>query len=174
MKNRKFVSEFVSLFQIILLFVALVMIFLPAININDGDVIYSGLDVVFGKVVIHDILIGTFEYTVLEFSILNLLAYVLIFVGIIILLFMFLNKIKGSKTVDFMMFLILAVAGVLLLFTIKFTIVGEGFTDLYSFFSGSDFNLSNYAKLGTGPIIGGVCTLVASFFSLGKLLLMDK
>ena len=75
--------------------VAVVMLFLPAIGIKDTDTTYTGLQITFGC---KESLLG-FEYTVFDFSFMNLLTYILAVVGIV---FSVLSAVgKGSKFAAF-------------------------------------------------------------------------
>jgi len=175
MKNKRRVNLIVSVFQIVLILVAIAMLFLPAVKLtNDAGTTYTGFDVVFGKIETVKILVATLQYTVFEFSILNLVPYIGLVFTLVLILLMLLTKNRGSKLIDFVLFLVLLVSAVLLLLTVEFSIVGNDFTELYSALSGDNFKFSDYANLGVGAIIAGISTLLASLLSLFKCGTFDR
>ena len=168
MKNKRRVNLIVSVFQIVLILVAIAMLFLPAVKLtNDAGTTYTGFETV-------KILVATLQYTVFEFSILNLVPYIGLVFTLVLILLMLLTKNRGSKLIDFVLFLVLLVSAVLLLLTVEFSIVGNDFTELYSALSGDNFKFSDYANLGVGAIIAGISTLLASLLSLFKCGTFDR
>ena len=71
-KRKSSVGKPLSFVAAVLGLVAVVMLFLPAIGIKDTDTTYTGLQITFGY---QESLLG-FEYTVFDFSFMNLLTYI--------------------------------------------------------------------------------------------------
>ena len=90
-KRKSSVGKPLSFVAAVLGVVAVVMLFLPAIGIKDTDTTYTGLQITFGY---KESLLG-FEYTVFDFSFMNLLTYILAVVGIVFSVLSAMGK--GSK-----------------------------------------------------------------------------
>lgn len=116
--------------------VSLIMLFLPAINVGDTQTTYSGLQVIFGY---------KNGETILKFSFLNLLPYLLIIVGIVFLILYSINSTNYFLALCSAIAFI--VAGILFFCTISFTIpVVEVMKESFS--------------LGIGAILGGIFSLI--------------
>ena len=141
---------------------AVVMLFLPVIGIKDTDTTYTGLQITFGY---KESLLG-FEYTVFDFSFMNLLTYILAVVGIV---FSVLSAVgKGSKFAAFIAAAAFAVSGVFFFLSVSYTLPNEDASKIISFVGG---DIKDALTLAYGAIIGGVASLLAAVCNLGKIVL---
>ncbi len=141
---------------------AVVMLFLPAIGIKDTDTTYTGLQITFGY---KESLLG-FEYTVFDFSFMNLLTYILAVVGIVFSVLSAMGK--GSKFASFIAAAAFAVAGVFFFLSVSYTMPNEDASKIISAFGG---NIKDALTLAYGAIIGGVAALLAALCNLCKIVL---
>ena len=116
---------------------SLIMLFFPAVTVADTQTTYSGLQVVFGY---KD------GETILKFSFLNLLTYLLIVVGIVFLIFNFINSTNYFLALYSAIAFI--VAGILFFFTISFTMPEVAV-------------MRETFSLGIGATLGGIFALIA-------------
>ena len=138
------------------------MLFLPAIGIKDTDTTYTGLQITFGY---KDSLLG-FEYTVFDFSFMNLLTYILAVVGIVFSVLSAMGK--GSKFAAFIAAAAFAVSGVFFFLSVSYTLPNEDASKIISFVGG---DIKDALTLAYGAIIGGVASLLAAVCNLGKIVL---
>ena len=116
---------------------SLIMLFFPAVTVADTQTTYSGLQVVFGY---KD------GETILKFSFLNLLTYLLIVVGIVFLIFNFINSTNYFLALYSAIAFI--VAGILFFCTISFTMPEVAV-------------MRETFSLGIGATLGGIFALIA-------------
>ena len=159
------VSNALSVLQVLMLIVAVAMIFLTGIvGKTDSSDTYSGFDLIFGKVIMTDLIFGELRTVIFEFSVLNLIPYLLIIVGLIVLLLNLVTNSKINLKLEFILFLIFIVSGVMLLFTMEFVVPGEGIKDLLSLFN-SELVISEHYDLGIGTISSIVLAFTSSLLS---------
>lgn len=165
-KRKSSIGKPLSFVAAVLGLVAVVMLFLPAIGIKDTDTTYTGLQITFGY---KESLLG-FEYTVFDFSFMNLLTYILAVVGIV---FSVLSAVgKGSKFAAFIAAAAFAVSGVFFFLSVSYTLPNEDaskfISSIISFVGG---DIKDVLTLAYGAIIGGVASLLAAVCNLGKIVL---
>lgn len=161
-KRKSSVGKPLSFVAAVLGLAAVVMLFLPAIGIKDTDTTYTGLQITFGY---KESLLG-FEYTVFNFSFMNLLTYILAVVGIV---FSVLSAVgKGSKFAAFIAVAAFAVSGVFFFLSVSYTLPNEDASKIISFVGG---DIKDALTLAYGAIIGGVASLLAAVCNLGKIVL---
>lgn len=161
-KRKSNLGKPLSFVAAVLGLAAVVMLFLPAIGIKDTDTTYTGLQITFGY---KESLLG-FEYTVFDFSFMNLLTYILAVVGIV---FSVLSAVgKGSKFAAFIAAAAFAVSGVFFFLSVSYTLPNEDASKIISFVGG---DIKDALTLAYGAIIGGVASLLAAVCNLGKIVL---
>lgn len=145
--------------------VAVVMLFLPAIGIKDTDTTYTGLQITFGCKVPF----LSHEYTIFNFSFMNLLTYILAVVGIV---FSVLSAVgKGSKFASFIAAAAFAVSGVFFFLSVSYTLPNENASRIISLIIAFVGDVKDVLTLAYGAIIGGVASLLAAVCNLGKIVL---
>lgn len=173
MRNIKTINKAISLLQLFLLLIAFAMMFLPAIRgINDINSTYTGLDIVFGKQVTSTVFFIEMTYTVFEFSILNLIPYIIILFAIIVLTLSIISHTR-NMLMDAVLCLLMVVAGVLMLNVVRFTVPGKDIQEFLSLF-GAEFKLSNYFEIAIGAIISSVVLFLSALLSLSKIIVISK
>ena len=161
-KRKSSVGKPLSFVAAVLGLVAVVMLFLPAIGIKDTDTTYTGLQITFGY---KESLLG-FEYTVFDFSFMNLLTYILAVVGIVFSVLSAMGK--GSKFAAFIAAAAFAISGVFFFLSGSYTLPNEDASKIISFVGG---DIKDALTLAYGAIIGGVASLLAAVCNLGKIVL---
>ncbi len=161
-KRKSNLGKPLSFVAAVLGLVAVVMLFLPAIGIKDTDTTYTGLQITFGY---KESLLG-FEYTVFDFSFMNLLTYILAVVGIVFSVLSAMGK--GSKFAAFIAAAAFAVSGVFFFLSVSYTLPNEDASKIISFVGG---DIKDALTLAYGAIIGGVASLLAAVCNLGKIVL---
>lgn len=161
-KRKSNLGKPLSFVAAVLGLAAVVMLFLPAIGIKDTDTTYTGLQITFGY---KDSLLG-FEYTVFDFSFMNLLTYILAVVGIVFSVLSAMGK--GSKFAAFIAAAAFAVSGVFFFLSVSYTLPNEDASKIISFVGG---DIKDALTLAYGAIIGGVASLLAAVCNLGKIVL---
>lgn len=161
-KRKSNLGKPLSFVAAVLGLVAVVMLFLPAIGIKDTDTTYTGLQITFGY---KESLLG-FEYTVFDFSFMNLLTYILAVVGIVFSVLSAMGK--GSKFAAFIAVAAFAVSGVFFFLSVSYTLPNEDASKIISFVGG---DIKDALTLAYGAIIGGVASLLAAVCNLGKIVL---
>lgn len=146
-KKKSNAGQLISFVSVILGIAALVMLFLPVVQVKEIGTTYSGLNVTFGykeKVVVA-------EAEIFKFSFMNLLTYILAAAGI---LFAILSALaKGGKFASFISAVAFLVAGVFFFLVISFSVLpvegalGDAFKDTLA--------------LAYGSIVGGVASILA-------------
>ena len=96
-KKAKSLNKLISLVGALLAIVAVVMVFLPQIAAVNGDTTYNGIAIAFGKE-LSSVDGGSFfkGSTTINFSFLNLLAYVLVVLGLVINVLQLVGIAKGK------------------------------------------------------------------------------
>ncbi len=161
-KRKSSLGKPLSFVAAVLGLAAVVMLFLPAIGIKDTDTTYTGLQITFGY---KESLLG-FEYTVFDFSFMNLLTYILAVVGIVFSVLSAMGK--GSKFAAFIAAAAFAVSGVFFFLSVSYTLPNEDASKIISFVGG---DIKDALTLAYGAIIGGVASLLAAVCNLGKIVL---
>ena len=161
-KRKSNLGKPLSFVAAVLGLAAVVMLFLPAIGIKDTDTTYTGLLITFGY---KESLLG-FEYTVFNFSFMNLLTYILAVVGIVFSVLSAMGK--GSKFAAFIAAAAFAVSGVFFFLSVSYTLPNEDASKIISFVGG---DIKDALTLAYGAIIGGVASLLAAVCNLGKIVL---
>ena len=161
-KRKSSVGKPLSFVAAVLGLAAVVMLFLPAIGIKDTDTTYTGLQITFGY---KESLLG-FEYTVFDFSFMNLLTYILAVVGSVFSVLSAMGK--GSKFAAFIAAAAFAVSGVFFFLSVSYTLPNEDASKIISFVGG---DIKDALTLAYGAIIGGVASLLAAVCNLGKIVL---
>ncbi len=161
-KRKSSIGKPLSFVAAVLGLAAVVMLFLPAIGIKDTDTTYTGLQITFGY---KESLLG-FEYTVFDFSFMNLLTYILAVVGIVFSVLSAMGK--GSKFAAFIAAAAFAISGVFFFLSVSYTLPNEDASKIISFVGG---DIKDALTLAYGAIIGGVASLLAAVCNLGKIVL---
>lgn len=176
-KKAKSLNKLISLVGALLAIVAVVMVFLPQIAAVNGDTTFNGIAIAFGKK-LSSVDGGSFfkSSTTINFSFLNLLAYVLVVLGLVINVLQLVGIAKG-KLMSLIAALALVAGGILFFFALKFSsvttsgaVLGIGGEATSKF---SDFNTDSAKvwQLGYGAITGGITAIVAGVCSLGRTVL---
>lgn len=147
-KHKKQIKSVVSLVSAILGIVAVIMLFLPAVAIKNTETTYSGLRITFGY--------SENNVTVFNFSIMNLITYLLVVAGVLFTLLGMLGK--GSKFATFIAAAAFIVAGVFFFLSVAFCSPNGTASSIIGFFG---VNIKDSLTLAYGSIIGGVVSLIA-------------
>ncbi|MCI6734726.1 MAG: hypothetical protein MR437_06595 [Clostridiales bacterium] len=176
-KKAKSLNKLISLVGALLAIVAVVMVFLPQIAAVNGDTTFNGIAIAFGKK-LSSVDGGSFfkSSTTINFSFLNLLAYVLVVLGLVINVLQLVGIAKG-KLMSLIAALALVAGGILFFFALKFSsvttsgaVLGIGGEATSKF---SDFNTDSAKvwQLGYGAIVGGITAILSGLCSLGRTVL---
>lgn len=176
-KKAKSLNKLISLAGALLAIVAVVMVFLPQIAAVNGDTTFNGIAIAFGKK-LSSVDGGSFfkSSTTINFSFLNLLAYVLVVLGLVINVLQLVGIAKG-KLMSLIAALALVAGGILFFFALKFSsvttsgaVLGIGGEATSKF---SDFNTDSAKvwQLGYGAITGGITAILSGLCSLGRTVL---
>ena len=159
--------------------VAFVMIFLPQIVAVSTDATYNGIAIAFGKPFDNSQidLGGIIKYSrVIDFSFPNLLAYILVTVGLVVLVLQAIGLFKG-KLFTGIAALCLIAGGILFFFALDFSTItvtgsaiGVGGTGTKKFSEYNTDSITTY-KLGYAAITGGITAICSGVFTLGKAVL---
>lgn len=156
MAKKMKISSLLTALAAILGVVAIIMLFVPAIGLKDADGTYKGMNVVFGLKEKLPV-IGT-EYTVLNFSFMNLLTYLLVLAGTVLSLLNVLAK-KPSKLFSLIAAAAFLVAGIFFFCTLSFTSFND---DISKVISGLGGDIKSAFKLAAGSIVGGVLSILSA------------
>ena len=157
-------KKFAPVIAALLGVVAIVMLFLPAVVAGENS--FNGLKAVFGWTKTTKSIVGTIETEMLKFSFMNLLSYILVAVGVVLSVLTFLGK--GNKFFALIAAACFIVAAVFFFCTIPFTVVADGWNKLASAIGG---NIKEGWKLGAGPIIAAICSILAAGTAVAPALL---
>lgn len=158
-KKNKTVMLAISAVAVILGIVAIVMMFVPSIGIKDSDTTFKGMEATFGYQGTVPV-IGT-KYTVFEFSIMNLISYILVAGGVVFTILGALGR--GSKFAGFIAAGAFVVAGVFFFLMPQYTVINSDATMYLG-------NLNDNLTLGAGAIVSAVCSLLAGAAQLYRIL----
>lgn len=176
-KKARSLNKLISLVGALLAIVAVVMVFLPQIAAVNGDTTFNGIAIAFGKK-LSSVDGGSFfkSSTTINFSFLNLLAYVLVVLGLVINVLQLVGIAKG-KLMSLIAALALVAGGILFFFALKFSsvttsgaVLGIGGEATSKF---SDFNTDSAKvwQLAYGAITGGITAILSGLCSLGRTVL---
>lgn len=160
-KNNKFISAL----SVILGLVSLGMIFAPAIIIKNSETTFTGFQVAFGYK--ESTLLGDFEY--FNFSLMNVLAYVIVAAGIVFTILGSLGK--GNKFASFLAFLGFAISAVLFFMQVFLCVPNQGLEKLVKTIGnllGEKASIKDSLSLAYGSIVSGACAVLAMLFSAYK------
>ena len=138
--------------------VAIIMMFAPHISAADGDLTYSGMQVTFGYTKTTEVLGSKISTKILNFSFLNLLAYILVLAGVVFVVLAMLGKL--GRLASFVAMAAFVVGGVLFFLVLNMTApnVGEATGDV------ADALIKAFKdpfSLGIGAILAGVASILA-------------
>ena len=158
MAKAKKLTKYLDIIALALGVIAICMMFLPAITQKaDDPTTFNGLQVAFG----YSETSGNLTYNYLAFSFMNLLPYILLLAGVVILVLALIGK--PFKFLNLVVCCLFVVAGVLLFLTHAFIVPA---TNLGGYVNG--INPENYT-LGIGAILGGIFAILAGGASGFKL-----
>lgn len=156
-KRNKTVAVAVSAIAVLLGIVAIVMMFAPSIGIKDLNTTFKGMEVTFG----YQGSLWGFSGTILEFSIMNLISYILVAGGIVFTILGALGR--GSKFAGFIAAGAFVVAGIFFFLMPQYVIFSSGAKRLFDL-------LGKKLTLGAGAIVSAVCSLLAGAAQLYRIL----
>ena len=156
-KAKQSTGNLFTLIALLLSIASLIMLFLPAIKVIDTDTAYTGLQVVFGYEEVTKVLGSTITTPILDFSFMNLLTYILVIAGAVLLIVNILGK--GNSLTDLISIVVLIVAGILFFLTVNFTM--PHLDELTSKITTIEEVRENY-ELGIGAILGGIFSILAA------------
>ena len=174
-KQGKQLSQLLALIGAVLALVAVIMIFLPQIiSASDSETTYNGFKLAFGATItsgdLGGIIGGSGKIT---FSFMNLLTYILVLAGLVLIVLQLLGVCKG-KLVTFIAAVALIAGGILFFFVLNFssiestvTVLGKSSTST-STFASYNSDTTTVWKLGYGAIVGGITAIVGGVAALGK------
>ena len=157
-KKKSNLKTIVTLLAFLFGLGSIVSLFLPIVSFTDTEVVYTGLEVAFGKS--ESVLSGILSTQVLNFSILSAVNYGLVVVGILFLLFGFVGK--GSKIATLVSFLAFVGSTVMFFMHVEFVmpslvneLEGNALQEALKIYRGS-------LTLGIGAIIAGGASAVSA------------
>lgn len=154
MAKKMKMSSILTAVAALLGIVAFIMLFLPAIGVKDADTTYKGLDIVFG----YKGKVLTVEYTVFNFSFMNLLTYILVLAGVVLSVLNLVGK-KPSKLLALIAAAAFLVAGIFFFCSVSFASLNEDASKLITAFGG---DIKDGLELAFGSIIGGIAGILAA------------
>lgn len=156
-KAKQSTGNLFTLIALLLSIASLIMLFLPAINVINSETTFKGSQVVFGYEEVTKVLGSTITTSILDFSFMNLLTYILVVVGTVLLIVNILGK--GNDLTDLISIVALLVAGILFFLTVNFTM--PYLDELASKITTIEEVRENY-ELGIGAILGGIFSILAA------------
>ncbi len=169
-KQANSISTLLALASALLALVAIISIFLPQIvSTVDKETTYNGLTLAFGKKLT--------DFSKINFSFVNLLAYVLIVAGLVIIALQ-IAGIADNKALAFVAAVALIVGGILFFFVLgsSSTSAINPFNDKVGDpvkFSEQNSDIVTLWKVGVGSTLGGITAILSGVFAAGKAVL-DK
>lgn len=149
------IKKFAPLAAAVAAVIALIMIFLPAIVVEEET--YSGLKVIFGYSEKAPGMGGiTLEIEVFAFSFMNLLTYLLVIAGGVCGVLAFMKSDKPIFT--WIAAACLALAGIFFFCSVGFTVLSKDLVDLGA-------TKENF-KLGAGAVIGGIVSILGALCAI--------
>lgn len=176
-KQATSLNKLLAFASAILAVVAVVMIFLPQIAAVNSDTVYNGIAIAFGKE------LGSINLWIakgtgkIDFSFVNLLAYVLVVFGLLVIVLQLVG-VGRSKLFTLIAAVALIAGGIIFFLALNTTtmtistssIIGGGGSTTSKFAElNSDSN--TVYKLGYGAITGGVTAICSGVLALGKAVL---
>lgn len=172
-KQATSLNKLLAFASAILAVVAVVMIFLPQIAAVNSDTVYNGIAIAFGKE------LGSVNLWIakgtgkIDFSFVNLLAYILVVFGLLVIVLQLVGVGK-SKLFTLIAAVALIAGGIIFFLALNTTtmtistssIIGGGSTT--SKFAELNSDNSTVYKLGYGAITGGVTAICSGVLALGK------
>lgn len=179
-KQVKSLGKLLAFASALLALVAVIMVFLPQIAAasEDSDVTYNGLAIAFGKELAGADIFGfASASTVINFSFMNLLCYVLVLGGLVLEVLQLANIGKG-KLISLIASVALIAGGILFFFALDFSTITSsgsfgglsGSSEATSFASLNSESIKVW-ELGIGAIIGGITAILSGVCYLGKLVI---
>lgn len=148
------IKKFAPLAAAVAAVIALIMIFLPAIVVEEET--YSGLKVIFGYTEKESGMGITLKVEVFAFSFMNLLTYLLVIAGGVCGVLAFMKSDKPIFT--WIAAACLALAGIFFFCSVGFTVLSKDLVDLGA-------TKENF-KLGAGAIIGGIVSILGALCAI--------
>ena len=123
-KQAKQTGKLLAFAGALLALVAVIMIFLPQIAAasENSDTTYNGLAIAFGKTLSEGSLFGASAKTVINFSFMNLLTYILVLAGLVISILQAVG-ICQNKLLTIISAIALVAGGILFFFPLEFSTV---------------------------------------------------
>lgn len=162
-KGMKKAIGFAPLCAAALGLIAIIMLFVP--SVVAGETLFNGFQVAFGYAETSEFMGSTISTTILEFSFMNLLPYLLVLAGIVLLL---LNAKKANNLFALIAAACLIAAGVLFFFAVSFTMVNADWAGVAGAIGA---NLKEGWTLGAGAIIAAICALLGGVAALVPIVL---
>lgn len=153
------IKKFAPLAAAVAAVIALIMIFLPAIVVEEET--YSGLKVIFGYTEKESAMGITLKVEVFAFSFMNLLTYLLVIAGGVCGVLAFMKSDKPIFT--WIAAACLALAGIFFFCSVGFTVLSKDLVDLGA-------TKENF-KLGAGAIIGGIVSVLGALCAIAPTVL---
>lgn len=148
------IKKFAPLAAAVAAVIALIMIFLPAIVVEEET--YSGLKVIFGYTEKESGMGITLKVEVFAFSFMNLLTYLLVIAGGVCGVLAFMKSDKPIFT--WIAAACLALAGIFFFCSVGFTVLSKDLVDLGA-------TKENF-KLGAGAVIGGIVSILGALCAI--------
>ena len=148
------IKKFAPLAAAVAAVIALIMIFLPAIAVEEET--YNGLKVIFGYTEEGSGMGITLKVEVFAFSFMNLLTYLLVIAGGVCGVLAFMKSDKPIFT--WIAAACLALAGIFFFCSVGFTVLSKDLVDLGA-------TKENF-KLGAGAIIGGIVSILGALCAI--------
>ncbi len=175
-KQAKSLNKLLAFASAILAIVAVVMIFLPQIAAVNSDTTYNGIAIAFGKE------LGSVNLWIakgtgkIDFSFINLLAYILVAAGLLIIVLQLVG-IGKSKILTLIAAVALIAGGIIFFLALNTStitvsassIIGGGSTT--SKFAEANSDSTTVYKLGYGAITGGITAICSGVLALGNAVL---
>lgn len=153
------IKKFAPLAAAVAAVIALIMIFLPAIVVEEET--YNGLKVIFGYTEEESGMGITLKVEVFAFSFMNLLTYLLVIAGGVCGVLAFMKSDKPIFT--WIAAACLALAGIFFFCSVGFTVLSKDLVDLGA-------TKENF-KLGAGAIIGGIVSILGALCAIAPTVL---
>ena len=171
-KSKNKINIILNSIALIFAVVSICMIFTEVCGINiDGELGYvlTGLQATFGYSKQTAVLGSTVTTTYTMFSFMNLLTYILLVAGVVVMLLRMFKVLKSSA-VEYLAAIMFIVAGVLYFVLPNFVIYGNGWADLVELAIKAD----GIKTTLIGGIIGGVSAVLAGAMVLAKKFVTKK
>ena len=178
-KKKKLKKEQINLINMIVacaaaLFgiVAIVMMFVTSMKIDNTQLTFTGAQLTFGYSNVEAAFGGTVTTPLLKFSFMNLLTYLLVIAGIVLVVLAFLDK--GGKYIPFIAAACFLLAGIFFFLQAKFSMPTDelvGIIKAANLQFGEGFNVKSCMHIGAGAIVAGILSILSAGASLVKVFL---